>query len=70
MPDKILCDKGFNIAKNPKFDGYQRCLASMFFILFFYKKSCGSRTSGGAVKSEIVQKKELVEELHKPITSC
>ena len=22
--DKILCDNTFNIAKNPKYDGYQR----------------------------------------------
>ena len=21
--DKVLCDKAFNIAKNPKYDGYQ-----------------------------------------------
>ena len=27
--DKILCDKTFNIAKNPKYDGYQRGIASM-----------------------------------------
>ena len=27
--DKILCVKVFNIAKNPKYDGYQRELASM-----------------------------------------
>ena len=27
--DKILRDKVFNIAKNPKYDGYQRGLASM-----------------------------------------
>ena len=25
--DKILRDKTFNIANNPKYDGYQRCLA-------------------------------------------
>ena len=24
--NKVLCDKAFNIAKNPKFDGYQRGL--------------------------------------------
>ena len=29
--DKILRDKAFNIAKNPKYDGYQRGLASMFY---------------------------------------
>ena len=28
--DKVLRDKAFNIAKNPKYDGYQRGLASMF----------------------------------------
>ena len=28
--DKILRDKAFNIAKNPKYDAYQRRLASMF----------------------------------------
>ena len=28
--DKILRDKAFNVAKNPKYDGYQRRLASMF----------------------------------------
>ena len=27
--DKILRDKAFNIAKNPKYDGYQRGFASM-----------------------------------------
>ena len=29
--DKVLRDKTFNIAKNPKYDGYQRGLASMFY---------------------------------------
>ena len=38
---KILRDKAFNIAKNPKCDGYQRVLASMIFK-FFDKKSTGS----------------------------
>ena len=27
--DKVLRDKAFNIAKNPKYDGYQRGLASV-----------------------------------------
>ena len=27
--DKVLCDRTFNIAKNPKYHGYQRELASM-----------------------------------------
>ena len=29
--DKVLKDKAFNIAKNPKYDGYQRGLASMVY---------------------------------------
>ena len=39
--DKILRDKAFNIAKNPKYDGCQRGLASMAYK-FFDKKSTGS----------------------------
>ena len=38
--DKVLRDKLFNIAKNPKYDGYQRGLASMVYK-FFDKKSKG-----------------------------
>ena len=32
--DKVLRDKAFNISKNPKYDGYQRGLASMVCKLF------------------------------------
>ena len=35
--DKILCDKAFNIVKNPNFDVYQSGLASAVYK-FFYKK--------------------------------
>ena len=35
--DKILRDKVFNIAKNPKYDGYQRGLASMVYNLLIKK---------------------------------
>ena len=31
---KILLDKAFNIAKIPKYDGYQRGLASMIYNFF------------------------------------
>ena len=55
--DKVLRDKAFNIAKNPKYDGYQRELVSMV-SRFFNKK-----TSGGTVLSN----EELAGELHKPI---
>ena len=38
---KSLRDKAFNVAKNPKYDGYQRGLASMVYK-FFDGKSKGS----------------------------
>ena len=59
--DKVLCDKAFNIAKDPKYDGYQRDLASMVYQ-FFDKK-----TSGSSLKTKIYSNKELVKKLHKPI---
>ena len=59
--DKILRDIAFNIAKNPKYDGYQRGHASVVYK-FFDKKA-----SGGTVKNENISNKELAEELHKPI---
>ena len=40
--DKVLRDKTFKIASDPKYDVYQRGLASMFYK-FFDKKSSGSR---------------------------
>ena len=42
--DKVLRDKAFNIAKTPKYDGYQRGLVSMVF------KSFDKMTSVGATK--------------------
>ena len=58
--DKVLRDKAFNIAKDPKYDGYQRRLASLV-----YKFSDKSYDSG--IKNENISNKELAEELHKPI---
>ena len=60
--DKLLRDNAFNIAKNPKYDGYERELASMVYI-FFDKKF-----SGGAIKSKVILNRKLVEELHKTFT--
>ena len=34
VSDKVLRDKAFNIAKDPKYDGYQRGLASMVYKFF------------------------------------
>ena len=36
--DKILCDKAFDIAKNPKYDGWQRSLDSMIYNFFDKKR--------------------------------
>ena len=52
--DKLLRDKAFNVVKNPKYDKYQGGLASMVY------QSFNKKTSGGAVKKEIMQKEELV----------
>ena len=59
--DKVLRDKAFNIAKNPKYDGYQWGLASMIY------KFLEKKTSGSSIKNENISNKELAEELHKPI---
>ena len=58
--DKVLRDKAFNIAKDPKYNGYQRGLVSMVYK-FFDKKA-----KGGGIKST-PQNEQLAEELHKPI---
>ena len=67
--DKALRDKAFNIAKDPKYDRYQRGLASMVYK-FFDKKTKGSGVTTlenkSAIKS-ISQNEQLAEELHKPI---
>ena len=36
--DKALCDKAFNVSKDPKYDGYERGLAAMV-PKFFDKKA-------------------------------
>ena len=57
--DKVLKDKAFKIASDPKYDGYKRGLASMVCRVF-YKKSSGS----GIINEPNYQ---LANELHKPI---
>ena len=65
--DRVLRDKACNIAKNRKYDGYQRGLASMVYKLFD-KKSTGSGTvNNNNNNNEIKQNLQLAEELHKPI---
>ena len=60
--DKAFRDKAFNIAKNKKYDGHQRGLASMVYK-FFDKKLKGSGVANNLIKQNL----QLAEELHKPI---
>ena len=59
--DKVLRDNAFNIAKNSKYDGYQRELPSMVFKFF------DNKMAGGGINIEIKPNEKLAEELHKPI---
>ena len=69
VADKFLRDKASNIAKDPKYDGYQRGLATMVYK-FFDKKSKGTGvvtfSNKSAIKS-MPQNQQLAEELHKLI---
>ena len=77
VSDKIPRDKAFNIAKNLKYDGYQRGLASMIYKFFDENTTDGAATlawsetlatrNKSAAKNENMSSKELAEELHKPI---
>ena len=60
VSDKILRDRAFNIATNPKYDGYQRGLASMVYK-FFDKQYTGS-----GIKNENMSNQQLADVLHKP----
>ena len=58
--DKVIRDKSFKIASDPKYDRYQRGLASMVYK-FFDKKF---RESGVATETDY----QLANELHRQIT--
>ena len=77
--DNVLRDKAFNIANYPKYDWYQKGLASMVYN-FFDKKSPwlpNKSVSGSGIdninndnnnnNNEIKQNQQLAEELHKSI---
>ena len=72
VADKILKDKAFDIAKDPKYDGYQRGLASMAYKFFDSKVASPDKKSVGSSAKRIntkitPQNEQLAEELHKPI---
>ena len=57
IPDRILKDKAYEIARNCKHDGYQRALASMIYRFF------DNKTESGVSVNE-----QLAKELYKPLT--
>ena len=76
--DKILCKKAFNIANNPKYDGYQRIFPLMVDTFFDKKASGGATTltwsetlatpatqNKCAVKNKNMSNEKLAEELRK-----
>ena len=64
--DKVLRDKAYDIASNPKYDGYQRGLASMVYK-FFDKKSIGSGTAKPSSFERIASSSILADERHQSI---
>ena len=57
--NKVLRDKSFKIASNPKYYGYQKGLASMVYKFFEKKSKCSG------IKS--MSNQQLADELYKPI---
>ena len=73
IADKILRDKAFNIAKDTKYDRYQRGLASMVYKFFDSKVASPDKISEGSGAKNVnntkltPQNQQLAVELHKPI---
>ena len=59
--DKVLRNKSYNFAKNPKYDGYQRGIASWVFKCF------EKEYFGSGVKSKFIPNQQLAEELRESI---
>ena len=57
--ENVLCGKEFNVAKNPKYDGYNVDLVqcSVNFSI--------NKTSGSSIKKQNISNKQLAEELIK-----
>ena len=72
VADKILKNKAFDTAKDPKYDGYQRGLASIVYKFFDSEVTSPDEKSVGSgakrVNTKITpQNQRLAEELHKHI---
>ena len=61
--DIVLKNKALKIATHPRFNGYQRGLASMVYTFF------NERTKGSSInlQANSLNNEILAEELHKPI---
>ena len=73
--EKVLRDKAYNIASNPKYGGYQRGLASMAYKSFDKKSTAQPsylERMGSGIKKDMKKSKArssliLADELHKPV---
>ena len=59
--NKVMRNKAFNIAKNPKFDIYQRGLTSMIYKFF------DKNAEGSGVNIPLEFNEQLAKDLHKRI---
>ena len=64
--DDVLRNKAFKIASHPKYDGYQRGLASMVYKFFDKKSASLNKFSGSGIIDE--PNYQLANELHNPIS--
>ena len=62
---KVLRDKAFKIASDPKYDGYQKGLASMIYKFLDKKSASLNKSSGRGIVNE--PNSQLANELHKSI---
>ena len=65
--DKVLRDKAYNIASNPKYDSYQRGLASMVYKFFDKKSTARSGSGFKKLKNMARNSSILADERHKPV---
>ena len=74
LPINAFRDKAFNVAKNPKYDGYQKGLASIVYKCFDKKSAKDSTNRGTRIVSDAVPdnqqlakngKSQLLEKLKK-----
>ena len=63
--DKVLRDKAFKTASDPKYSGYQRGLASIIYKFFDKKSASLNIFSGSGIVNE--RNYQLANELHRPI---